>query len=100
MNATTLQKVASREFLGLVKKKIGFLVLSTERSDLFGKWLGPKAEIFVCFWTIHFFVAKTTPGKRQLLKLDCQQSPKQSLSSKFTKTTRKLPIRQFGQRDR
>jgi hypothetical protein len=72
MNSTTLQKVASQEFLGLKKKKIGFRVLSTKRPDLIEKWLDPKAEIFVCFWNIHFFIVKTTPGKRQLLKWDCQ----------------------------
>jgi hypothetical protein len=37
MNSTTLQKVASQEFLGLEEKKIGFRVLSTERPDLIGK---------------------------------------------------------------
>jgi hypothetical protein len=72
MNSTTLQKVLSQEFLGLEEKKIGFRVLSIEPPDLIGKWLDPKAEIFVCFWNTHFFVVKTTPGKRQLLKWDCQ----------------------------
>jgi hypothetical protein len=72
MNSTTLQKVSSQDFLGLEEKKIGFRVLSTEQSELSGKWLHPKAEIFVCFWNIHFFIVKTTPGKRQLLKWDCQ----------------------------
>jgi hypothetical protein len=45
MNSMTLQRVASQEFLGLEEKKIGFRVLSIERPDLIGKWLGPKAEI-------------------------------------------------------
>jgi uncharacterized membrane protein len=71
MNSTTLQKVASQESLGL-EKRAGFRVLSTERPDLIGKWLNLKAEIFICFWNIRFFVAKTTAGKRQLLKWDRQ----------------------------
>jgi hypothetical protein len=72
MNSTTLQKVASQEFLGLEEKKIGFCVPSTEQPDLIGKWLYPKEGIFVCFWNIHFFVVEMSPGKRQLLKWDCR----------------------------
>jgi hypothetical protein len=53
MNSTTRQKVASQEFLGREEKKMGFGFLSTERPDLIGKWVNPKAEIFVCFWNIH-----------------------------------------------
>jgi hypothetical protein len=68
MDSTTLQKIASQEFLGLEEKKIGFCALSTKQPDFIGKWLDPKAESFVCLWNIHFFVVKTTPGKRQFLK--------------------------------
>jgi hypothetical protein len=62
-NSTTYQKVASQEFLRLEEKKIGFRILSTEQPDLIGKWLDSKAEIFVCFCNIHFFLVKTTPEK-------------------------------------
>jgi hypothetical protein len=72
MNSTTLQKVASQEFLGFEGKKTGLRVLSMGRPDLIRKWLDPKTEIFVCFWNIHLFVVKTTPGKGHLLKWDCQ----------------------------
>jgi hypothetical protein len=42
MNSRMLQNVVSQEFLGLEKKK-GFRVLLTERIDLIGKWIDPKA---------------------------------------------------------
>jgi hypothetical protein len=86
MNSTTLQTVASQEPLGLEEKKIGFRVLSTEQPDIIGKWLNPKAEIFVCFWNIHFFVVKTTPRKRQLLKWNCQEGESPSAAHRGRST--------------